>query len=167
MLSWSTISGSNTLISLLVTWNQIHDFVIYCLLTVKYKLTFHVKANLRTLACENQLDFLDISKWRCTVTMEMNFIYVKLEFKCHHSSLGILFSVITVHCWVLYIYSSCHVVLVVPYFVDAPIAVQNCSSVVSFLNDLVCMDHWFFFNTLSKSWFFSTGACIYIWVLVN
>ena len=41
---------------------------MYCLLTVKYKLTFHVKANLRTLACENQLDFLDISKWRCTVT---------------------------------------------------------------------------------------------------
>ena len=57
MLFWSTVSGSNTLISLLVTWNQIHDFVMYCLLTVKYKLTYHVKANLRTLAYENQLDF--------------------------------------------------------------------------------------------------------------
>ena len=41
----------------------------------------------------------------------------------------------------LYIYSSCLVVLVVPYFADAPIAVKNCSSVVSFLNDLVCMEH--------------------------
>ena len=69
---------------------------MYCLLTVKYKLTFHVKANLRTLACENQLDFLDISKWRCTVTMATNFIYVTSEFECHHSSYGILFSVIIV-----------------------------------------------------------------------
>ena len=51
------------------------------------------------------------------------------------------------HC---YLFKS-HAVLVVPYFVDAPIAVQNCSSVVSFLNDLVCMEHCFFFNTLSRS----------------
>ena len=99
---------------------------------------------------------------QCMLLRQWIFIYVRLEFECHHSSLGILSSVITVHCWVLYIYSSCHAVLVVPYFVDAPIAVQNCSSVVSFLNDLVCMEHWFFFNTLSKSWFFSTGACIYL-----
>ena len=28
--------------------------------------------------------------------MAVNFIYVRLEFECHHSSYGILFSVITV-----------------------------------------------------------------------